>query len=74
VIHLAGALGRPVWLLNRIDTCWRWRAEAGTSTLYPSLREFRQPSQGDWGSVITAVQRALSMIPKRPVPDLIRDA
>jgi Flp pilus assembly protein TadD len=59
VIHLAGALGEPVWLLNRTDTCWRWLAEAGTSRLYPTLREFRQHSQGDWGSVIAAVQQAL---------------
>jgi tetratricopeptide (TPR) repeat protein len=60
VVHLAGALGRPVWLLNRADTCWRWRAEAGSSTLYPGLREFRQPSPGDWRSVIAAARQALS--------------
>jgi Flp pilus assembly protein TadD len=60
VIHLAGALGRPVWLLNRADTDWRWMAKAGTSTLYPTLREFRQDAAGDWGSVITAVHRALA--------------
>ena len=60
VIHLAGALGRPVWLLNRADTDWRWRAEPGSSTLYPSLREFRQPSHGDWDSVIAAVREALA--------------
>jgi hypothetical protein len=58
-IHLAGALGRPVWLLNRADTDWRWSAQAGSSTLYPTLREFRQDSPGDWGGVITAVHRAL---------------
>jgi Flp pilus assembly protein TadD len=60
VIHLAGALGRPVWLLNRADTDWRWLAEAGSSTLYPTLREFRQASFSDWGGVITDVQRALA--------------
>jgi tetratricopeptide (TPR) repeat protein len=65
VIHLAGALGRPVWLLNRADTDWRWRAEPGSSTLYPSLREFRQPSHADWASVIAAVHQALA--------DLARD-
>jgi tetratricopeptide (TPR) repeat protein len=60
VIHLAGALGRPVWLLNRADTDWRWLAKAGTSTLYPTLREFRQDSFSAWRSVITDVQRALA--------------
>jgi hypothetical protein len=30
VAHLAGALGKPVWLLNRFDTCWRWMAERKT--------------------------------------------
>jgi Flp pilus assembly protein TadD len=60
VIHLAGALGRPVWLLNRADTDWRWMAKASTSTLYPTLREFRQEAIGDWSGVITAVQRALA--------------
>jgi len=59
VIHLAGALGQPVWLLNRADTCWRWLAEAGSSTLYSTLREFRQETPGDWSGVISAVHRAL---------------
>jgi Flp pilus assembly protein TadD len=62
VIHLAGALGRTVWLLNRADTCWRWLARANSSTLYPSLREFRQDSPGDWGGAITEVQQALAHI------------
>ena len=60
VIHLAGALGRPVWLLNRADTCWRWRAQAGTSALYPTLREFRQETAGNWTAVIAAARDALA--------------
>lgn len=60
VIHLAGALGRPVWLLNRADTDWRWSAKAGSSTLYSTLREFRQDSPGDWSGVITEIHRALA--------------
>ncbi|HEY4253641.1 MAG TPA: tetratricopeptide repeat protein [Roseomonas sp.] len=59
VIHLAGALGRPVWLLNRADTCWRWGNRPGDSAWYPTLREFRQPAHGDWGSVVAAVRQAL---------------
>ena len=39
VCHLAGALGRPVWLLNRFDTCWRWLLEGDDSVWYRSLRQ-----------------------------------
>ncbi len=59
VAHLAGALGRPVWLLNRFDTCWRWLTERADSPWYPTLRQFRQPAPGDWASVLSAVERAL---------------
>lgn len=48
VVHLAGALGKPVWLLSRYDNCWRWHNGAENSPWYPSLRQFRQPSNGDW--------------------------
>ena len=68
VIHLAGALGQPVWLLNRADTDWRWLAKAGSSTLYPTLREFRQESFSDWGGVITDVQRALADFGRSATP------
>ena len=60
VVHLAGALGRPVWLLNRFDPCWRWLREREDSPWYPSLRQFRQPAIGDWASVMAAVRAALS--------------
>ena len=59
-VHLAGALGRPVWLLNRFDTCWRWLLERSDSPWYPTLRQFRQPAPGDWDSVIAAVRDALA--------------
>lgn len=59
VAHLAGALGRPVWLLNRFDPCWRWLLGRDDSPWYPSLRQFRQPARGDWDSVIRAVRDAL---------------
>ncbi|MBR0654118.1 tetratricopeptide repeat protein [Plastoroseomonas arctica] len=59
VIHLAGALGQPAWLLNRADTCWRWGAAPDAARLYPSLREFRQPHPGAWSAVLEAVERAL---------------
>lgn len=61
VAHLAGALGRPVWLLNRFDSCWRW-LEAGTETSpwYPTLTQFRQPVAGDWDTVMAAVTARLA--------------
>ncbi|HWZ67205.1 MAG TPA: tetratricopeptide repeat protein [Stellaceae bacterium] len=59
VAHLAGALGKPVWLLNRFDTCWRWLLNRDDSLWYPTLRQFRQPCPGDWNSVICEVRDAL---------------
>lgn len=60
VAHLAGALGRPVWLLNRFDTCWRWLTGRDDSIWYPSLRLFRQQAPGDWPSSIAAASEALA--------------
>jgi len=62
VAHLAGALGKPVWLLNRFDTCWRWLLNRDDSPWYPQLRQFRQPAPGDWNSVIRAVRYALQRL------------
>ncbi len=59
VAHLAAALGKPVWLLNRFDTCWRWLLHRADSPWYPSLRQFRQPSPGDWRAVVRAVEGEL---------------
>jgi Flp pilus assembly protein TadD len=61
VVHLAGALGRPVWLLNRFDTCWRWLLNRDDSPWYPSLKQIRQPTQGDWPSVINELRHRLSL-------------
>ena len=55
VAHLAGALGRPVWVLSRHDACWRWLAGEQSSPWYPQLRFYRQPGPGDWASVILEV-------------------
>ena len=62
VAHLAGALGKPVWLLNRFDTCWRWLQNRDDSPWYPSLRQFRQPTPGDWHSVISRARDALQRL------------
>jgi tetratricopeptide (TPR) repeat protein len=62
VAHLAGALGKPVWLLNRFDTCWRWLLGRDDSPWYPTLRQFRQSEAGDWDGVLTPVRQALTQL------------
>ncbi len=59
VAHLAAALGKPVWLLDRFDACWRWLDGRRDSPWYPSLRLYRQPRPGDWDSVLAEVARDL---------------
>jgi ADP-heptose:LPS heptosyltransferase len=54
--HLAAAMGKPVWLLNRRDSCWRWRLSDQATPWYPSLRLFNQSRSGDWGAVIEEVR------------------
>src|SRR5271165_2479540 len=60
VAHLAGALGRPVWLLNRFDTCWRWLLGRDDSPWYPGLRQYRHDGKSDWEHVMQRVANALS--------------
>lgn len=61
VIHVAGALGRPVWLLNRFNGCWRWLLHRNDSPWYPTLRQFRQPRPGAWDSVVAEIVQALDV-------------
>jgi hypothetical protein len=60
VVHLAGAMGKPVWTLLPFVPDWRWLLEREDSPWYPTMRLFRQSSWGDWDSVITRVVEALS--------------
>jgi hypothetical protein len=57
--HLAGAMGKPVWLLSRFDACWRWMHGRSDSPWYPTLTLFRQNRPNEWGEVITQVTEAL---------------
>jgi tetratricopeptide (TPR) repeat protein len=60
VAHLAGALGRPVWVLLQHVPDWRWLLGRDDSPWYPTARLFRQPEPGDWDSVIRQVLTMLS--------------
>ena len=60
VIHLAGALGKPVWLLNRFAGDWRWGASGDGTPWYPTLRQFRQRDPGDWRPVLAKLRAALA--------------
>ena len=59
VAHLAGALGKPLWLLNRYNTCWRWLLGRDDSPWYPTAQLFRQDETRHWGGVIARVRDAL---------------
>nr|WKF58297.1 Beta-barrel assembly-enhancing protease [Paraburkholderia busanensis] len=59
VAHLAAAMGKPVWLLNRFAGCWRWLRERDDSPWYPGLRLFTQTRRGDWDDVLARVAGAL---------------
>ena len=60
VVHLAGALGVPTWVLLPSGADWRWLLERTDSPWYPTLRLFRQKQFGDWQSVIQLVQEELN--------------
>jgi hypothetical protein len=57
--HLAGAIGKPVWLMSAFDQDWRWILGRADSPWYPMHRIFRQTTSGDWTSVVHDVASAL---------------
>lgn len=63
VAHVAGALGKPVWILLPRPADWKWRREGETSCWYPSARLFRQPRPGDWEGVVSLLAAALRQGP-----------
>ncbi len=66
--HLAGALGKPVWILLPFHADWRWFEDRADTPWYPSARLFRQPRPGDWEAVFAKVKKSLAAEtpPSRP--------
>jgi tetratricopeptide (TPR) repeat protein len=59
VAHLAGALGRPAWVLLPFVPDWRWLRDREDSPWYPTLRLFRQSQRGQWAPVVDRITREL---------------
>jgi tetratricopeptide (TPR) repeat protein len=62
VAHLAGALGKPVWIMLRRSGEWRWLMEREDSPWYPTARIFRQKNPGDWAGVVLDIVQQLGAL------------
>ncbi len=62
VAHLAGAQGKPVWIMLRHSGEWRWLLERSDSPWYPTARIFRQKKPGDWAGVISDITQQLQAL------------
>jgi hypothetical protein len=69
VAHLAGALGRPVWIAVNAVADWRWLLHRTDSPWYPSLTVYRQPTRGDWAGVFEKMAADLQALTRQ----LLRD-
>lgn len=60
--HLAGALGRPVWVLLKAEADWRWADHPTHTPWYPTMRLFRQPRRGDWQTPVKEMAALLDRL------------
>ncbi|MDQ2801663.1 MAG: hypothetical protein M3Y41_02860, partial [Pseudomonadota bacterium] len=70
IAHLAGALGRPVWLLLKAEADWRWLERGRRSPWYPNMRLYRQERPGDWRAPLDELAHDLAGV----TPGLRRSA
>ncbi len=72
VAHLAGAVGTPIWLLNRFQSEWRWLRDRNDSPWYPAMRIFTQPQPGAWRPILDEVTARLRLLAGRRQIRLVR--
>jgi ADP-heptose:LPS heptosyltransferase len=61
--HLSAAMGKPTWILNRYDSCWRWFDDDSSQTpWYQSVKLFRQSEPNDWSDVIIELEKKLNKV------------
>lgn len=61
-VHLAAAMGKYVWLLNHMNTCWRWEQSGVKTPWYDNVRIFRQIKDGDWSAPVLEAAQQLSLV------------
>jgi ADP-heptose:LPS heptosyltransferase len=66
IAHLAGAMGRPTWLLLKAQPDWRWPTHGHQTPWYPTLHLYHQPRAHDWATVIAQVARDLDAFVSTP--------
>ena len=62
VAHVAGSIGKKVWMMARMGGCWRWTNEGDETFWYPSMKIFRQSSVDDWSPVVSRIAAELRSI------------
>jgi tetratricopeptide (TPR) repeat protein len=73
IVHLAGALGRPVWIALTERAEWRWQLERSDSIWYPTVKLFRQTARGDWDGVFSRMAEALAELLKAGTTAVVTD-